>query len=103
MKIIIIPYCHYISLKTIEKLKELAFGVVKIIFQNKFPDDVPGLYKLKELSKVYKKLLGTLDFKHNDSFSVAQALKGQVIVGDSLETMLSSIYIFPEPMAQKNL
>jgi len=102
-KTILVPSCYYIPLKTMEKLKELASGGVKIIFQNKLPDDVPGLAELKERRDAYKKLLKKLDFKHNDSFSVAQVSKGQFIVGDSAETMLSSIKLFPEPMAQNNL
>jgi len=102
-KTIIIPSCHYIPLKTMKKLKELASGGVKIVFQNKLPDDVPGLFGLKERRNAYKELLGKLDFKYNGSFFVAKVSKGQFIVGDSAETMLSSIHLFPEPMAQKNL
>ncbi|MBK7103726.1 MAG: hypothetical protein IPH62_00365 [Ignavibacteriae bacterium] len=50
------PEGRFIPLETIQKILDLAQNGAEIIFENNFPNDVPGLFNLNERQETYRKL-----------------------------------------------
>jgi len=48
---IVVPPCHMMPVATFKKLTALAAGGITVIFESKYPDDVPGLANLDERRK----------------------------------------------------
>ncbi len=102
-KTLIIPHCNYIPLKTFQKIIELAKAGATIIFHKDFPGDLPGLYRLQERRKVYYKLLKDIKFDNNIGYQVCKLGKGQIIKGNEIEKILSTIDVDPENLADCKL
>ncbi|MEJ5352526.1 MAG: glycosyl hydrolase [Melioribacteraceae bacterium] len=102
-KTIIIPYCNYIPLNTIQKLLRLAEKGATIIFHKDFPADVPGLYNLDSRQKIYSEIKSKVKFITNRNYFISNVGKGRIIKGDDIEAILNDIKIFPEPMAKIGL
>lgn len=55
-KPVIVPACQYMPVETAERLMELRKTGVKVYFVDRVPSDVPGLSKLAERRKEFKKI-----------------------------------------------
>lgn len=89
-KTVVVPGCHLMPIKTLEKLIFLAEGGATIIVHNKLPSDVPGFGDLENRRTHFKKALAKLNLTDSEYPGISQANigKGQFLVGDNLQQML---------------
>lgn len=78
-KVVVVPACKRIPIKTMENLHALAKRGVKIVFDKKMPNDVPGLYQVSARLQRLFMLCNTMKatsgvFISNDIDSVLQEL-----------------------------
>ena len=102
-KTIIIPYCDYIPLTTIQKLIDLAKEGATVIIQNDFPKDVPGLNDLKHREEVYKNIKNEIKFNSQNDYEQSRVGKGNLIKGNDLSTILNEIKVLPESLSKDGL
>ncbi|MGV8093852.1 MAG: glycosyl hydrolase [Mangrovibacterium sp.] len=100
---ILVPACKYMPLGTMQKLISLIESGVTVIFQDQLPGDVPGLANLEKRQQAFGSLVRSIDFKKVGDVSVFSKGKGQLLMGNDVEDMLSLLDIFPEEMAQLGL
>jgi len=98
-KTILIPECKYMPLETVEKLIELAENGASIIFQNKIPQDVPGLYDLENRQKFYQNWVESLKFENNK----CRIGNGELLAGEGLEEFFVELGIKREFMVDSGL
>jgi len=98
-KTIVIPSCEYMPLETMKKLVDMAKAGITVIFQDTLPVDVPGLADLKERQKAYEDLVRSVRFSKVEDVSVGSIGKGQLLLGNQVEDLLSLVDIFPEELA----
>jgi hypothetical protein len=89
-KTIIVPACRYMPLETMQQLLNLAKAGGKVIFLEHLPEDVPGLYQLKQRRQKLEQL----------KQSLKTAAKG--IVGTAAEAMVLA-QISREPLVDQGL
>jgi hypothetical protein len=87
-----------IPIQTLIKLLELAENGATIIFHKTIPTDVPGLSNLSTRKALLHKLLSTINFEKTGSFQSATYGKGIILLGDSLNDLLSAAKIRRETM-----
>jgi hypothetical protein len=87
---IVIPACTYMPEKTLQKLIELLEAGAPVIFEEKLPDDVPGLACLEERRTRFKNLLSRIPPR-------------TVVARDNLTAALGAAGALRESMAQLGL
>lgn len=79
---VLVPECRELPLATWDKLLALAAGGATILFENRLPDDVPGLGALADRRAALQAALGKLSFEEpNDGVREAIVGKGRILVG----------------------
>jgi hypothetical protein len=85
---LIVPACNLMPVETLQQLITLAGNGGTVIFQ-RLPEDVPGLGKLEEKRKVFKRILASLDLKIVQSGILAAVVgKGTIMVAEDLQSAL---------------
>ncbi|MCL6524786.1 MAG: glycoside hydrolase [Thermoflavifilum sp.] len=92
---LLIPSCQFMPLSTFQHIVSLIHQGAKVIFWNKFPDDVPGLYQWQSRKKQLQSLENAIA-SHAGEFK-------NLFIGNDLTKMLHTAGILPEPMAQYGL
>ncbi len=84
-RVVLVPACEHIPLKTMEKLLALAKDGATIIFENQLPKDVPGWDDLETRRDQLKKLLATVQGAEPSDGKVNEGKVGQgrVLVGEA--------------------
>jgi len=100
---IIIPNCDYIPLTTIQKIINMAKAGAKVIIQNDFPKDVPGLNDLMTRQKTFKNIVNELSFKAQSDYLSSHVENGEIIKGNNFGTILNNVDISPESMVKTGL
>ncbi|MBN2772858.1 MAG: hypothetical protein JXR31_01325 [Prolixibacteraceae bacterium] len=98
-KTILIPECKYISLKVIEQLLSLAENGITIIFQNKLPETIPGLFDYENRKQFYEEWKKSIILNENE-FRYG---KGRFLVGDNLNELLAEVQISGEEFTKYGL
>jgi len=104
-KTIVIPYCQYIPLSTLQKLANLAEKGATIIFHNGLPADVPGFGELKSRQQEYEKLVNSFTFGplENSTVSICNINNGHFLRGENVDEMLSKTNVLYENLAENDL
>lgn len=101
-KALILPAVKMMPEKVIKHIAELTAQGAKIVFIANYPNDVPGMSKLKcrrnNFNKSLKKLAQATDFSKTE---VHAYKNGQVITGFDYKTTLKAVGIQPEEMITK--
>jgi hypothetical protein len=92
-----------IPIQTLIKLLELAENGATLIFHKTLPGDVPGLSNLPTRKALLHKLLSGINFEKSGSFQSAAYGKGHILMGDSLNILLSAAKIRRETMVDDNI
>ncbi len=104
-KVVVLPECRFIPLKTLEKLIELARKGATIVVQNSLPSDVSGWGSLDERRSNLKKLVATIQFaKLADSdIQSAKVGNGRILLGRDLGQLLSFAGVKRESFVDRGL
>jgi hypothetical protein len=99
-RVLVVPQCWFMPLRTLKKLTDLARAGATIIFQNSYPSDVPGFGNLENRRERFKRALAPLPkLESEDSaFCKTQIGKGMLLVGKELERMLELSGVVREPI-----
>ena len=98
-KTILIPECNYIPLRVIEKLLEFAENGATVIFQNRLPETVPGLFDLENRKHLYEEWQRSVQFiNHEFQFG-----NGRFLLGENLEGLLAEAGISGEEIVESGL
>ncbi|MFZ1288794.1 MAG: glycosyl hydrolase [Melioribacteraceae bacterium] len=102
-KTIIIPKTDFIPLETFSKIIELTKNGAKIIFENDLPNDVPGLFNLKDRQKDFQNLKNELQFVQKNNYKLCEFGKGKLLKGNDINLLLNQLEIVPEIIVKDNL
>jgi len=104
-KVVVVPHCRFMPARTLRKLMSLAEAGATIIFDKRLPSDVPGLGDIENRRKEFEKALPEiLKLKSEHSTLVRTRIgKGEVLIGESLETMLEDCAVVREPVADQEI
>lgn len=101
-KALILPAVKMMPEKVIKHIAELTAQGAKIVFIANYPNDVPGLAKLKcrqrDFNKSLKKLAMASDFSKTEIHAYKN---GQVITGSDYKITLEAVGVQPEEMITK--
>ena len=99
-RIVVIPACRFMPVKTLKKLITLADKGATIIVHEDLPGDVPGFGNLIERRALFSNALATLKPFTTEFPEIKQTDvgKGQFLIGDNLEQMLSMCGVTREPI-----
>lgn len=101
-KALILPAVKMMPVKVMKHIVELTAQGAKIVFIANYPNDVPGLAKLKcrqrDFNKSLKKLAMASDFSKTEIHAYKN---GQVITGSDYKTTLEAVGVQPEEMITK--
>ncbi|MGA2178340.1 MAG: glycosyl hydrolase [Verrucomicrobiota bacterium] len=102
-KVIVVPPCGHLPLKTGQKLLALARSGATVIFQDDFPTDVPGWGNLEKQRAEYKNAMVNLERSHPASLlEQTKVGRGQIFVG-RIGMALSLGGATREPMTDNSL
>jgi hypothetical protein len=89
---VVVPECRQMPHTTLAKLLSLAEQGATVIFQNRLPEDVPGLGHLDERRAALETLLKPLAIRSEDTASVRvlRRGKGRVLIGTLDQAPLSA-------------
>ncbi|OGJ93776.1 MAG: hypothetical protein A2487_09305 [Candidatus Raymondbacteria bacterium RifOxyC12_full_50_8] len=93
-RVIVIPSCEHMPVKTLEKLLVLAQSGATIVFEDHLPADVPGVGDLEKRRTEFNQLLGS--FKK--TIKKEKFGNGRVYIGSNVETMVNSAGVMRESM-----
>jgi alpha-L-rhamnosidase len=104
-KVVVLPECRFIPLKTFDRLVELAKRGATIIVQNSLPSDVSGWGNLEERRNDFKRLFAGLRFAKVDGAEIqsAKAGSGRFLLGKDLGQLLSFAGIKRESLVDGGL
>lgn len=100
---IVIPGAQRMSVKTLEKLMELARQGASVIFYENLPNDVPGLHELQTRRQSLQEIIDGIAFSGEGGLQRAEVDNGLVLKGDDLEQMLSETDVYRESMTDLGL
>jgi hypothetical protein len=102
---IVIPDCNYIPLETFQKILDLAQNGATVIFINKLPGNVAGWFNLDIRRQTFDKIKNNLVFDNTNISGQKMAVfgKGLVLLGDSIDELLSFAKVRRESMVDKGL
>jgi alpha-L-rhamnosidase len=104
-KTILVSDNETIPFETFEKLVALAKEGATIIFHQKLPTTISGFSNFLNKEENLKALTNGLIFSENKTLNVKEAIveKGKIIVGESLESIMSAASVQRETMLDKGL
>lgn len=84
-RVVVVPACEHIPVKTLEQLLTLAESGATVIFESHLPNDVPGWGDLEKRRAELQKALSRLKLSAIDADGIQEAAlgKGRVILGKS--------------------
>lgn len=81
-RVVVVPECHQMPTGTLETLLRLAGQGAVVVFENRLPDDVPGLGNLAVRRQALRQALGGIPPEAvEDGVSEAKTGAGRVLVG----------------------
>jgi len=97
---IVVPGCRFMPSATLDKLVNLARSGSTVIVTGAMPVDVPGFSNLERERALLREQLRLINPEKSEQFdlSIAHIGKGQFIIGDNLEQMLSLAGAAREPV-----
>lgn len=88
-KMIVVPECKYMPVKTARKLAELAKNGAVVVFFNSLPDDVPGLKNENLRRDTLKNIIGGFGIKNPATEYIGRDFgKGFVAYSDNMSELL---------------
>ncbi len=104
-KTIILPQCHYIPLKSLKKLMDLAKNGATVIVHKSLPKDVPGLGNLVERQKEFKQAIAGIHFGGASEAGVKRADvgNGHFLLGNDPGKLLPEAGVQRETMVDDSL
>jgi alpha-L-rhamnosidase len=104
-KVVVLPECRFIPLKTFDRLVELAKRGATIVVQNSLPSDVSGWGNLDMRRNDFKKIVAGLQFadEKNAEIQIAKAGNGRFLLGKDLSLLLSFAGIKRESLVDRGL
>lgn len=96
-KTILIPACHFIPLKTMEKIVAMANEGATVIFQDSIPGDIPGLFDLENRQEKYRELVQPFNDAEN------QFGLGKILIGTNVVEVLQKSGLSGEELAKSGL
>jgi hypothetical protein len=104
-KVVVVPECRLIPLRTFHKLIELAKQGSTIIIHNNMPSDVPGWGNLDKRREDFQQALDQISFTEmvNPDIECAKIGKGKFLLGNDLGQLLSYASVKPELMVDHGL
>lgn len=87
---ILLPANKYITVKSLEKLLQLAKSGATVLVYKNLPQDVPGLSNLEASKKTFARLIQQLSFKETNGIKKATIGKGAFIVADDIAELLNA-------------
>lgn len=102
---IVIPYCEYIPVETLEHLMKLAAAGADVIMYRGVPYSFAGFADLEKKQALYDSAISKFRERIMDENGVMSRSigKGQVVIGDSLSLALAYADVEREPMAGHGL
>jgi hypothetical protein len=95
---VLVPECRELPLATWDKMLALAAGGGTVLFENRLPDDVPGLGALADRRAALQATRGKLSFgEPKDGVREAKVGKGRILVGP-IKPLLAASGIPREPL-----
>ena len=102
-KALIVPDVKYIPIETLAKILQLAKDGATVIFTDRMPQDVPGLYQFEdrrvELNKLLEEMAIGTAFKPMETKSFG---KGKLLFGTDLERLLHATAVKAEELPVKH-
>jgi len=103
-QVIVVPECTYMPLATLKQLRALAEAGAKVIFQNQFPSDVPGLGDLEGQRAEFKAQIARLSQPDTAWAGMGGGKIGKgVVLRGNLELGLSATDVRREVLADDGL
>lgn len=99
-KVIVVPKCRFMPLRTLNRLIDLAGQGATIIVQDDLPADVPGLGSLQKRRELFHQALAPLT-KDNSEQSARRKVKmgkGWFLISKNLDRMLKDAEVNREPI-----
>ncbi len=100
---ILVPKLDLMSLKTFEKLLNLAENGATVLFFEKLPTDVPGLGNLEERRQKMNALKASFAFEGKEGSQVALLGKGKIVLAEDMESLMQQSLVAAEPMYEMGL
>ncbi|MCD7962859.1 MAG: glycosyl hydrolase family 2 [Rikenellaceae bacterium] len=101
-KALILPATKLMPEKTLEKLLDLTEKGAKIIFSDRFPEDVPGLSDLEDRrNEMQKTIMRLPEINSFGETTVTKFGKGEVITGNNLPELLATTGVKSESFANQ--
>ena len=102
---ILLPACGFIPIKTLEILVQFAQKGATIVVHDQLPADVPGLADLAARRKQLNNILQQFDFRKAGNSDVEMAVvgKGNIIIGNDIDQLMSHAGIRRESMVDSGL
>jgi hypothetical protein len=97
---VLIPPCRYMPLDTLKTLLALADRGATLLFQERLPEDVPGLGDLESRRRAFRALLSGLTWVVVPGSGIRQAHvgKGCLLVGPDAAALLELAHVRREPI-----
>lgn len=95
-KALIIPSSRLMPEETLAKIVELTKQGAKIVFANRYPEDVPGLSNLEQRRGKMKTIMAELPVASFDQVSTYPMGKGEIITGSDYRELLPATGITGE-------
>lgn len=101
---VVVAGCRLMPLQTLESLRDLAAGGATVIFKDKLPEDVPGLFDLEARRARFRRLLAGLTPAATVSDIREYKIgRGKFLVGGSVDRMMESAGVKREKFADHDL
>jgi len=104
-RVVVVPKCRLMPLRTLSRLIKLAQDGATIIVDGNLPSDVPGYSDLANRRKFFAQALGTIKFAGTEQPGISKAIvgKGRFLIGDNLEDMLKLAGIAREAIVDSRI
>jgi len=97
-KLVVVPRCRLMPVRTLRKLAALADAGATIVVVHGLPTDVPGFGNIQKRRDTFRKLLDRLkaDDSNGPDFRQVRVGKGRLLLGEDLEKMVCSAHVVRE-------
>jgi len=104
-RVVIVPDCNLMPVKTLKNLMNLAKAGATIIVQGNFPHDVPGFGDLENRREKFNKAMTELKQVDSDFPGIRQVNfgKGRFLIGGDIEEMLALANVSREPVVDSGI
>ncbi|HYF69612.1 MAG TPA: glycosyl hydrolase [Ohtaekwangia sp.] len=101
---IIIPYCRYIPVSTMQALSKLAEQGATVIFAEGLPQSFSGFAEMKKNAATFASLKRPMEkLNFNQNISIIPYGKGRILGGNNIVDMLSSTTVRREKLKTSNI